>query len=207
MVFAQAGPSVEQKWKTQSIPKFGHAKLIYAEHFQFVVPGGSLVMISNAANVKAGDKMPFEFNASAFREQMTMTGKKSVIKTNDGFLVAFNNAELGGRLYWFSEDGKEMYNVSKRTVLQFIVRDDRLYAIEGFAHMGTDKGSILSISCKAGRWVAKEYSNLPSSPVAIRLDLNNNFVVKTSAALRSIDRNTNITILDEQQIAGWGDGF
>ena len=72
-------------------------------------------------------------------------GLIDVIQVNDGYLVGFNRGEWGGSLYWYSKNGKKSIKIGgsvfSTSPIQFIKRDNQIYAITGLSHL-----SILSPS-------------------------------------------------------------
>ena len=75
------------------------------------------------------------------------------------------------------------------------MRDNKIYAIEGLAHLSMSEGSIVEIKKDNGKWTSKEYLKLPSAPEAIELDSKNNFIIVTSSSLLSIDNYNHIDTL------------
>jgi len=149
------------------------------------------VYVTNSRN-KTSDTLPFKVPVTAYHQ---FGGQKSVLEVDDGYLVGFYRGEFGGSLYWFSKDGKSNYGISGHKIVQFIKRANKIYAVEGLAHMGISRGSIIEIRMIDNRWAASNYLELPSAPDGIDLDGQNNFIIITSESLLSIDTNKKIDTL------------
>ncbi|MCO5946497.1 hypothetical protein [Mucilaginibacter flavidus] len=119
----------------------------------------------------------------------------SFLKVDNGFLVGFYRGEWGGSLNWFSSDGKKRYKISEDEVVQFIKRSGKNYALQGLAHAGMSKGSIINIEKINDKWVAQQYLELPTAPYAITLDKKNNFLIITSKSLFMVDSSATIHTL------------
>jgi hypothetical protein len=138
--------------------------------------------------------LPFDVKPKG-DEKSKMSGRISLIKVEDGYLVGFNRGEWGGYLYWFSKDGSNHYLISNDQVVQFINKKGQNYAIQGLAHLTMSEGSIIKIEKKNNKWLAHEYVSLPTAPEAIGLDIDDNFLIMTSKSLLKIEDNKKIQTL------------
>ena len=184
------------------------------------------IRVDDVRNYKRnlGAKLPFiirQSNSNMINTSAPLAGLIDAIEVEDGYLVGFNRGEWGGELYWFSKNGKERYEISGHQIVQFIERDNKIYAIEGLAHLGLTGGSIIEIKKQKRKWVAKEFLKLPTTPRAIKLDSKGNFIVVTfgtdwsfgkgemgviinaTPGLFLIDRDANIDTLVKDGM--WGD--
>lgn len=142
------------------------------------------------SNKDVSPKLPF--SVAEYSNDRT---KISFLKVDDGYLVGFYRGEWGGNLSWFSPDGNKRYKISEDEVVQFIRRNGKNYAIQGLAHLGMSKGSIISIEKIRDKWIAKQYLQLPTAPYAISLDKENNFLIITSKSLFMVDSSATIHTL------------
>ena len=205
-----------------TISKYNHALNDWVVYFD-----GDEIRVDDVRNYgrysRVKNKLPFEIRQS--NSQMTiisapLAGLIDVIEVEDGYLVGFNRGEWGGELYWFSKNGKKRYEISGHQIVQFIERDNKIYAIEGLAHLTMTGGSIIEIEKQKRKWVAKEFLKLDTAPEAIQLDSKGNFIVVTfgtswsldksgktvinaTPGLFSIDREANIETLVEDGILGY----
>ena len=122
---------------------------------------------------------------------------KTIQKVEDGFLVAYNAGEWGGRIDWFSKNGKQKYTISRHQVETFLTRNHKLYAIQGLAHLSMSKGSIIEIKKVNEKWQAVEYLKLPYAPEAAAVDKHNNFIIITSNNMVKVDEKARMTVLIE----------
>ena len=233
--FGQENMTFLKNWKTYPVPtnkdtirKYNSAKsdwMVYYEEDE--------IRVDDIRNLKINPiaKLPFDVFQSSY-EVKDINGEKHIIVTGpeeggvdvvevkDGYLIGFNRGEWGGDLYWFSKNGKEKYKISGHQIVQFIKRDNKIYAIEGLAHLSMSRGSIIEIEKKEGKWITKEFLKLPTAPEVIQLDSKENFIVVTfgtdwsfdkggksvihaTPGLFSIDRKANIVTLVKDGI--WGD--
>ena len=138
--------------------------------------------------------VPFFIKPTAIEER-TFRGKRFFMSVDDGYLIGFNRGESGGYIFWFSKDGTKNYKISDDNIVQFKNRDNKIYAIAGLEHLSMLEGSIIEIKKEKGKWVSVEYLKIPTAPVAVELDTENNLVIVTSSSLLSVDTNKNLQIL------------
>jgi len=140
--------------------------------------------------------LPFKTPApKSYSKMEEFSGKRSFIKVNDGYLVAFWRGEFGASLFWFSNEGTTYYKVNGASAVQFIKRGNEIYAINGLAHLSMSSGSLLKMSFENNKWVASEYLALPFAPYAISLDSNNDFIIVTSDNLIKVNSKKQIKTL------------
>ena len=186
------------KWTAYDVPinKDTLSKYNHAQDDWTVFLKGNNIYATNSRN-KTSDTLPFKIIPTK-KEKNKIAGSRSVIKVNNGYLVGFYRGEWGGNLYWFSQDGKNKYEISDHVIVQFIKRDNKFYAIEGVGHLGIPDGSIIEIKEVNKKWIAVEHLKLPSAPDGIDLAQNNNFVIITSKSLLTVDTNFKIDTLIEK---------
>jgi len=219
-----------KSWKNHPVPTTDEVKnngqeYNWAPNDWVVYLDEGEIRVDDVRNYKRRDlrsELPFEIKQSNNKwtnVSAPLAGLRDVIEVGDGYLVGFNRGEWGGELYWFSKNGEEKYKISGHQIVQFIKRDNKIYAIEGLAHLSTG-GSIIEIEKEEGKWIAKEFLKLPTTPEAVQLDSKGNFIVVTfgtnwsfdkggmtvinaTPGLFSIDREANIDTLVKDGI--WGD--
>ena len=186
------------KWKAYDVPvnedtlsNYNHAQDDWTVYLK------DNKIYSTNSRTKTSDTLPFKIIPTE-EEKYKIGGRRSVIKVDNGYLVGFYRGEWGGNLYWISRDGKSKYEISGHEIVQFIKRDNKIYAIEGLAHLGRSEGSIIEIKEVNKKWTAVEYLKLPSAPDGVDLAQNNNFVIITSKSLLTVDINLKIDILIEK---------
>ena len=225
-IFGQEHETFLKNWKVYPVPtsedtlsKYNHDQndwVVYLDQNE--------VRVDHSYKYCPTVKLPFAIKQSEsdiINISKPLAGLIDAFEVDDGYLVGFNRGEWGGELYWFSKDGKKRYKISGHQIVQFIERDDKIYAIEGLAHLGLTGGSIIEIKKQKKKWVAKEFLKLPTTPQAIKLDSKGNFIVVTfgtnwsfakegadviinaTPGLFSIDRNARTDTLVKDGI--WGD--
>jgi hypothetical protein len=124
-------------------------------------------LVPDTERLRTGARPAFEPEADGFR------GASQFARVNDGWLVGFNHGEFGAALYWFSKDGRRHYRMSAGRsdpqVVAFFPLGNDLGAIEGLAHLGLSKGSIIRIARTAAqdRWQVQTVVRLPAAPYAV----------------------------------------
>ena len=124
-------------------------------------------------------------------------GASAFARVDDGWLVGFNQGEFGAALYWFNPDGQRNYKVSDHQVVDFFSLRDGLRAIEGLAHLGASKGSIIRIDRPepSARWRASTVTKLPFAPYAISVRRDGTMLITLSDSLVSVSNNQKIATL------------
>lgn len=89
------------------------------------------------STVLAGDPLPF-----TIPKRPIFNGSRSVLKTDDGFLVGFDAGEWGGGLWWFSGNGADSYNISGENIIKLVDIDGTPIAIVGLAHLILNYGAV-----------------------------------------------------------------
>ncbi|QIF05701.1 hypothetical protein [Roseimicrobium sp. ORNL1] len=125
-----------------------------------------------------------------------------VLRTDDGWLAAYNRGEFGSVLWWYSLDGKTKYQISKSRVNQFIRHKNRFFAVEGLAHMGYSEGSLIELVKRSGKWTVTQFVELPNSGEAISVLPDDRFCVVTSDMLLAVSLEKHMEILLPN--ARWG---
>lgn len=125
-----------------------------------------------------------------------------ILKVSDGWIAAYNQGEFGSAVYWFSVDGKEKKKLSNHQINEFQLEGDRIFAVEGLAHLSMSEGSMIEIQKGADGWKVTEFLNLPSSAEAIARIGEGDFVIVTSDMLLRVNLTREILILIPS--ADWG---
>ncbi len=121
-------------------------------------------------------KLPFAV-AKGFRNVQ-------VAKVADGWIVASNYGEFGAELWWFSPEGKSRYQISREHVRGFLQNDRELFALEGLAHKGIDRGQVLRIVRGSnGKWRSERVVDLGSEPGAATRDKDGSLIIVTNTRL------------------------
>jgi hypothetical protein len=124
------------------------------------------------------------------------------VEVDDGWLIGFNEGEFGAALFWFDKKGKHHYKISDHQIVDFITLDDGIYAIEGLAHLGVSKGSVIQILREnAGtrtHWQAHTITKLPFAPETVSLNQHGVMFITLSESLVSIgaDHKVNTLLAD-----------
>ena len=115
----------------------------------------------------------------------------------DGWLVAFNQGEFGAALYWFRTDGKRNYKISEDQIVAFFSLPDGIYAIQGLAHLGLSRGSVIRIAkpYEGARWQSANMLKLPFAPYAISVCENHTMLITLSDSLVSVGTDWKIETL------------
>lgn len=124
------------------------------------------------------------------------------LKVEGGWIAAYNEGEFGSAIYWFSMDGKKKKKLSEHQINAFLCEGDRIFAVEGLAHLSTSHGSMIEIVKENGIWMVKEFLPLPSSAEAIARIATGDYAIVTSDSLLRVNLKREILILIPN--ANWG---
>ena len=188
-VSGQTGKGFLKNWNTYPVPE-DVMEYRHVERDWTVYPDGNEIRVDSNRSYKqnlADKKLPVRIK----RARPT-----DAIQVNDGYLLGFNRGEWGGNIDWYSKNGKKKYEIATSiNPVQFIVRNNVLYAITGINHLSITEGNIIKIEKEGDKWTVKEYLKLPDKPHAVQLDSHDNMLVFTSSGLYSIDNEANIDTL------------
>jgi hypothetical protein len=187
-----------ENWKILSVPTNPDTVYSYnsSDSNWIVYQKNNKVFVREMMDTVDRTYLPFKTpTPKSFNKLEEFSGQRSFIKVNDGYLVAFWRGEFGASMFWFSDDGTSNYKIPGASAVQFIKRDNEVYAINGLAHLSMSSGSMLKISYENDKWIASEYLELPFAPYTVLLDSNNDFIIVTSDNLIKVDRKRRIKTL------------
>lgn len=199
LIFTQARETIVEPirtWKTFPIPDKEKAWSYNRGNSDWTVFDKESELYVTNEREFSPQSLPFKINQNK-KEFDKFSGKQSVIEVEDGYLLGVYRGEWGGNLWWFSKDGKKHYEISNDKIVTFIQRDNRIFAIQGLAHLSSSRGSIIEIIRGKNEWTREEYLVLPSAPDGIDV-YNNEFIIVTSKSLIKVDTEKNIHYLIEK---------
>jgi hypothetical protein len=187
-----------ENWKSSKVPT--NEDTIYSYSLNdsnwIVYQKNNKVRVREMMDTLNRTYLPFKTPVpKSYSKMEEFSGKRSFIKVDDGYLVAFWRGEFGASLFWFSNDGTTYYKINGASAVQFIKRGNEVYAIKGLAHLNMSSGSLLKISFENNKWTASKYLELPFAPYAVSLDSNNDFIIVTSDNLIKVNRKKRIKAL------------
>lgn len=104
------------------------------------------------------------------------------IKVAGGKLLCANNGEFGSTVFW-QPDGAEKAEISHAPVQQFFNVSDRIYAVSGIAHMGTNEGEVLAFERAGDKWAISRLCKLVDEPQIVAPEGTKTFLVLTYSSL------------------------
>lgn len=117
------------------------------------------------------------------------------LKVLDGWIAAYNQGEFGSAVYWFSEDGKSRKKLSDHQINEFLVEGDRIFAVEGLAHLSLSQGSMIEIKREDRGWKVEKLLPLPGSGEAIARIGDGDYAVVTSDMLLRVNLDREVLML------------
>jgi hypothetical protein len=186
---AQTEVSVDE-WKSVKIPTNEDTLNNYSQKGKdwMVYSSNGKVMVKPEPKENE-KKLPFVLPPARFGAQKYL-GSKTFIEVDNGYLLAFNGGEYGGKFFWYSKDGLNNYMISKQVVTGFIKRDERVFAIEA-----SENSSVIEIKKENDKWVTTESVKLPAIPDAIGMDEKKNFIIVTVDNIIQVSPEGKITTL------------
>jgi hypothetical protein len=116
-------------------------------------------------------------------------------KVDDGWIAAYNMGEFGSAVYWFNENGKKKRKLSNHQVNEFLFDQKRIFAVEGLAHLGLSRGSMIELRKERDKWISEQFIPLPGSAEAIAKVSSGNYVIVTSDMLLRVNLKKEVNIL------------
>ncbi len=145
------------------------------------------------------DVKPAEVQAPEFDTAVQLQDAKApaflTIKVSDGWIAAYNQGEFGSAVYWFSENGKSKKKLSDHQINEFLIEGDRIFAVEGLAHLSLSQGSMIEIKKEDRGWKIEEFLPLPESAEAIAGIGEGDYAVVTSDMLLRVNLDRQILML------------
>ena len=126
-----------------------------------------------------------------------------ILKVLDGWIAAYNQGEFGSAVYWFDEEGESKSKLSDHQINEFVIEGDRIFAVEGLAHLSLSKGSMIEIKKEDGSWKVEEFLSLPASAEAITRVGDGDYLIVTSDMLLRVNLAREILMLIPS--GDWGD--
>jgi hypothetical protein len=120
---------------------------------------------------------------------------RRTLKVSDGWIAAYNQGEFGAAVYWFSKDGKNRKKLSDHQINDFLIEGDRIFAVEGLAHLSLSQGSLIEIKKEDGSWKVEEFLPLPGSGEAIARVGKGDYIIATSDMLLRVNLDREILLL------------
>lgn len=169
-------PTRKNLWKANSSKKDWTIDII----------NDSIKIKKNDYNYFKGDSLPFDRKEIA-KKLNGQYSIRAVKKVENGYIIGLNNGEFGGGLWFLSENGKSSYEIMKyRRIHQIFEFNEKLYVIEGLAHMGFSNGNLLELD-KDENWRVSKTYELPAAPSFIVKEKDNILIV-TSEYLMSFNK-------------------
>jgi hypothetical protein len=205
-VLAQASESIAT-WKVLVPPKPGSVDW-YCENvsdlvWQVSLNNGAI----DAKGLTTEELYSVWFNSAKETPQFSF-GKfrdfpRRFVEVADGFLVGYNKGEWGGKLYWFSRDGRSRYQVSNHQVTGFVRHGPDVFAFEGLSHLSSSRGSMIKLERRGGKWRARTIVDLRDEPGPYVADGSERVLLLVGHRLVSLDFTGSQQVLHESS-AGFG---
>ena len=136
-------------------------------------------VLSNSSKKEAVTPLPFKFG-----DDLDERTRKHWIKVSDGYIIGFSKGEFGGGLWWFADDGKERYQISKSKVRGIFQIDSETYVLDGLAHMSISYGNLHKLSKGDDqKWKMIHVLDLKQCPDAFNKNLDGSLTIATTEKL------------------------
>jgi hypothetical protein len=156
-----------------------------------------------AWNSEQDDRAKLPFAIKPGQAADGLAGRIYAVKVADGWIVGFNAGEFGAGLWWFAPDGKSRYQISHDYVCGFVQTSKGLLALEGLAHMGSDRGELIGVNRGAqGQWQIDPFVDLGNAPEASTRDKDWSLIVVTTERLLRVRLDKQVDVLVDH--ASWG---
>jgi hypothetical protein len=116
-----------------------------------------------------------------------MIGRRSLLRTADGWLVGFDGGEFGGGLWWFNNEGDKNRKLLSENVHSIYQTTDGVFVLVGLAHLSLDDGKIYQFTETAEEKSVKPFADLGGSPEASTVDPDGQFIIATPRGVLAVD--------------------
>lgn len=124
--------------------------------------------------------------------------KETELKINNGVLKGESLGEWGGKLIFQSNNKKKKEIEIKKGNIKFIFKyNNKIYFIEGIAHLSTDKGSMYELSCQNNKFSYKKVLDFEDCPEAILVFDNKIYIASTQSFYKIEDLKIEPIFIDE----------
>lgn len=177
----QDGDLLLSNWKSHPIPKDTLTLSKYKEStVDYIVYMKYGQVYATKGLISANQPLPFLITPTP-ADSGKLAGNRSIVKMNDGYLVAFYRAAAGGSLYWFDPGGKSKTKIAEQPLIKLLEGENVVYGINA-----DTVNSIVKVDKKRG---IAPFKKLTSIPLAADIDDAGNIIVLTEKALLSVDKN------------------
>jgi hypothetical protein len=121
-----------------------------------------------------------------------MIGRRSLLRTSDGWLIGFDAGEFGGGLWWFSLDGRDTKKLLSENVHAIHQTPEGIFVLAGLAHLGEDNGEIDQVIDTPDKISVRFVANLGGSPEASTVQQDGQIVVATMRSVLLVDHTSKI---------------
>src|SRR6266853_6441861 len=116
-----------------------------------------------------------------------MNGRRSLLRTADGWLIGFDAGEFGGGLWWFNNDGSVVRKLLPLNVHSILETPGGTFVLAGLAHLSLDNGEIDQFIDTEDQVTLKYVANLGGSPETSTVDADGQIVVATMISVLRVD--------------------
>jgi hypothetical protein len=197
-------------WQEQTRPprtdEVAHSLWWYASNYSqlnwrvLIVEGQVQARRSEDVKQRSAPRPEFDPKVGRFRKSSAFA------RVDNGWLVGFNHGEFGAALHWFSRDGNRNYKISDHQIVDFVSTPDSVLAVEGLAHLGISRGSLIRITRVNGdeQWKAKCLTTLPFAPYAVSCRRNGDLLITLSDSLVVVTPGDRAKVRTLLANADWG---
>jgi hypothetical protein len=116
------------------------------------------------------------------------------LRTENGFLVAYDSGEFGGGLSWFDTKGRFVESITSENSQRIVPTPTGAIVFTGLAHMLQDRGYVLQLRYDTTRWRVSR-AKLPGAPLAVVAAADGSFLVVTTRHLVRVRQDLRVVLL------------
>ncbi|KQT24227.1 hypothetical protein ASG22_09430 [Chryseobacterium sp. Leaf405] len=122
------------------------------------------------------------------------------LKIPEGKLIAENNGEWGGKLYFQPKNSLKRIEVKSGNIVDIFKFKNKIYIVEGLAHMGSSSGAIYELIRQDNEFIYKKILNFENDAPVLLTNFRNKVYMVSDKNFYEIDlRNgTSDKILENQ---------
>ena len=146
--------------------------LTHASHLEALTYRRAVVEISPPPAGVGGKGTPVE------RRRLVEQVPSTALRVPGGWLLGSDRGEWGGELVFFGEQGQQ-HELLQENVEDIFRFGDGYVAVIGIAHLGGNRGALISVAQTAAGWKASTWRILPGAPMRTYLTTSGELLVAT----------------------------
>lgn len=178
----QDGDLLLAKWKSQPVPTDKKTLELYQKSTLDYVVFMKYGDIYATRELRSANKLLPFLVTSTPADSGRFKGNRSILQTENGYLVAFYRGDAGGSLYSFSSNGQSRTKIADMPLLKLMEHNGQVYGVAS-----DTLHSVVKISKKGSSYEVKTYKKLSAAPRAADINTDGTIILVTDNTLLSVN--------------------